>query len=67
MSLNYDPLTHEHTEALMKSITSNENQQRIQEVGGVDFGFAFEKIARFRVSVYKQKGHYGLTLRQLIS
>jgi len=63
MSLNYEPLTHEHTEALMKSITSNENQRRIQEVGGVDFGFAFEKIARFRVSVYKQKGHYGLTLR----
>ncbi|MBU4305960.1 MAG: type IV pilus twitching motility protein PilT [Candidatus Omnitrophica bacterium] len=63
MSLNYEPLTHEHTEALMKSITSNENQRKIQEVGGVDFGFAFEKIARFRVSVYKQKGHYGLTLR----
>ncbi|MDD5745654.1 MAG: type IV pilus twitching motility protein PilT [Candidatus Omnitrophica bacterium] len=63
MSLNYDLLTHEQTEALMKSITSNENQRRIQEVGGVDFGFAFEKVARFRVSVYKQKGHYGMTLR----
>ena len=63
MTLNYDLLTHEDTEALMKSITSTENQQRVQEVGGVDFGFAFEKIARFRVSVYKQKGHYGMTLR----
>ncbi|MFH1094230.1 MAG: type IV pilus twitching motility protein PilT [Candidatus Omnitrophota bacterium] len=63
MSLNYDLLTHEDTEALMKSITGMENQQRVQQVGGVDFGFAFEKIARFRVSVYKQKGHYGLTLR----
>jgi twitching motility protein PilT len=63
MSLNHDPLTHEQSESLMKSITSNENQRRVQEVGGVDFGFAFEKIARFRVSVYKQKGHYGMTLR----
>ncbi len=63
MSLNYDPLAHEDTEALMKSITSSENQRRIPEVGGVDYGFAFEKVARFRVSVYKQKGHYGLTLR----
>lgn len=63
MSLNYEVLTHEDTEALMKSITSNENQRKIQEVGGVDFGFAFEKVARFRVSVYKQKGHYGLALR----
>ncbi|MFH1459955.1 MAG: type IV pilus twitching motility protein PilT [Candidatus Omnitrophota bacterium] len=63
MSLNYDPLTHSDTETLMKSITSTENQRRIQEVGGVDFGFAFEKVARFRVAVYKQKGHYGMTLR----
>ncbi len=63
MSLNYSPLTHENTEALMKSITGTDNQRRIQEVGGVDFGFAFEKVARFRVSVYKQKGHYGITLR----
>ncbi|MCP4650243.1 MAG: type IV pilus twitching motility protein PilT [PVC group bacterium] len=63
MSMNYDPLKHEDTEQLMKSITSTENQRRVQEIGGVDFGFAFEKIARFRVSVYKQKGHYGLTLR----
>jgi len=63
VSLNYELLTHEDTEGLMKSITSTDNQRRIQEVGGVDFGFAFEKVARFRVSVYKQKGHYGLTLR----
>ncbi|MCM8813635.1 MAG: type IV pilus twitching motility protein PilT [Candidatus Omnitrophica bacterium] len=62
-SLNYAPLTHEDTELLMKSIVGTENQRRIQEVGGVDFGFAFEKVARFRVSVFKQKGHYGLTLR----
>jgi twitching motility protein PilT len=67
MSLNYDPLVHEDTESLMKSITSNDNQRRIQEIGGVDFGFAFEKVARFRVSVYKQKGHYGLTLRLIPS
>ncbi|MFH2137155.1 MAG: type IV pilus twitching motility protein PilT [Candidatus Omnitrophota bacterium] len=63
MSMNYEPLAHEDTEILMKSITSSENQRRVQEVGGVDFGFAFEKVARFRVSVYKQKGHYGMTLR----
>jgi len=63
MPLNYEPLTSEDTEFLMKSVTSDENRRRIQEVGGVDFGFGFEKIARFRVSVYKQKGHYGLALR----
>ncbi|MFH1778237.1 MAG: type IV pilus twitching motility protein PilT [Candidatus Omnitrophota bacterium] len=61
--MNYSPLQHEDTEKLMKSITSDENQKKISEVGGVDFGFAYETVARFRVSVYKQKGYYGMALR----
>jgi twitching motility protein PilT len=58
-----DPLTTDDTERLMKSIASVDNQQELQEVGGSDFGFAFEDIARFRVSIFKQKGHVGLVLR----
>jgi twitching motility protein PilT len=57
------PLTSEDTERLMKSIASVDNQQELQEVGGSDFGFAFEDVARFRVSVFKQKGNVGLVLR----
>lgn len=56
-------LTPEDTERLMKSIASVDNQQELQEVGGSDFGFAFEDIARFRVSIFKQKGNVGLVLR----
>jgi len=56
-------LAPEDTERLMKSIASVDNQQEIQEVGGSDFGFAFEDIARFRVSIFKQKGNVGLVLR----
>jgi twitching motility protein PilT len=56
-------LTSEDTERLMKSIASVDNQQELQEVGGTDFGFAFEEIARFRVSVFKQRGNIGLVLR----
>ncbi|MFH2145072.1 MAG: type IV pilus twitching motility protein PilT [Candidatus Omnitrophota bacterium] len=67
VSLNYEPLTPENTEILMKSVTSDDNRRRIQEIGGVDFGFGFEKLARFRVSVYKQKGYYGLALRLIPS
>lgn len=58
-----DPLTPDDTERLMKSIASVDNQQELQEVGGSDFGFAFEDIARFRVSIFKQKGYVGLVLR----
>jgi twitching motility protein PilT len=58
-----NPLTNEDTERLMKSIASVDNQQELQEVGGSDFGFAFEDVARFRVSIFKQKGCVGLVLR----
>ncbi len=57
------PLTGEDNERLMKSIASVDNQQELQEVGGSDFGFAFEDIARFRVSVFKQRGYIGMVLR----
>lgn len=59
------PLTAEDTERLMKSIASVDNQQELQEVGGADFGFAFEDVARFRVSIFKQRGYVGLVLRQI--
>ncbi len=58
-----NPLTPEDTERLMKSIASVDNQQELQEVGGADFGFAFEDIARFRVAIFKQRGYVGLVLR----
>ena len=53
------------TVALMKSITPERNQQELQEVGGTDFGFAFGDKARFRVAVFKQRGHVGMVLRQI--
>lgn len=55
----------EDTVALMKSITPERNQQELQEVGGTDFGFAFGDKARFRVSVFKQRGHVSMCLRQI--
>jgi len=51
--------------ALMKSITPERNQQELQEKGGTDFGFAFGEQARFRVAVFKQRGHIGIVLRRI--
>ncbi len=53
----------EDTEVLMKAITSDFNQQKLREEGGVDFGFAFGDKCRFRVSVLKQRGNVGIVLR----
>jgi len=53
------------TVALMKSITPEKNQQELQEHGSTDFGFAFGDAARFRVSVFRQRGALSLVLRQI--
>ena len=58
-------LEKEDTAALMKSITPERNQQQLQERGGTDFGFAFGEAARFRVSVFKQRGMIGMVLRRI--
>ncbi len=63
--LDTDPLNPEDTERLMRSITSEENQEHLAKQGGVDFGFAFGDKARFRVSVLRQKGSIGLVLRTI--
>ena len=52
-------------EELMRSITSEDYIQHVREEGGADFGFAFGDAARFRVSVFKEKGNFGLVLRQI--
>src|SRR5437868_14719298 len=63
--LDLPVLTPEDTEALMKAITSESHIQKVREHGGTDFGFAFGDQARFRVSVFKEKGVVGLVLRQI--
>ncbi len=55
----------EDTTSLMKSITPERNQQELQEVGGTDFGFAYGEKARFRVAIFKQRGHIAMVLRQI--
>lgn len=57
----------EDTEELMRSITSDDHIQQVRERGGADFGFAFGELARFRVSVFKEKGNFGMVLRQIPS
>ncbi|GAB1488457.1 type IV pilus twitching motility protein PilT [Opitutaceae bacterium] len=58
-------LTAADTERLMLSITPDSHQQSVKLQGGADFGFAYMDKARFRVSVLKAKGNYGLVLRQI--
>jgi twitching motility protein PilT len=61
------PLKADDTEQLMRSITSEEHIRQVRERGGADFGFAFGDLARFRVSVFKERGNFGVVARQIPS
>lgn len=61
------PCKPEDAEELMRSITSEDHIQHVRERGGADFGFAFGEMARFRVSVFKEKGNFAMVLRQIPS
>jgi len=58
-------LESEDTVALMKSITPERCQRELQEMGSADFGFAYGEKARFRVSIFKQRGDIAMVLRQI--
>jgi twitching motility protein PilT len=58
-------LTPPDTEKLMLAITPDNHISNVKLNGGSDFGFAFGDKARFRVSVLKAKGNYGMVLRQI--
>jgi twitching motility protein PilT len=52
---------------LMRSISSEDHIQQVRENGGADFAFAFGDAARFRVSVFKERGDFAMVLRQIPS
>jgi twitching motility protein PilT len=58
-------LTPADTEKLMLAITPDNHISNVKLNGGSDFGFAYGDKARFRVSVLKAKGNYGMVLRQI--
>lgn len=66
-SMDTKPLSPQDTEALASEITVEEQRKKIQEVGGIDFGFTFADEHRFRVSCFKQRGYYAMVLRLLAS
>ncbi len=65
LSIEEKALTAEDTEGYLRAITDESHRQKIDRVGGVDFGFAYEGTSRLRVSAFRQKGFYGLVLRLL--
>jgi twitching motility protein PilT len=67
VELKTRPLEPGDTVGLMKSIAPERAEIELQEKGGSDFAFAYGTEARFRVSIFKQKGTVALVLRRIPS
>lgn len=58
-------LTPQDTEAFAAEIATEEQRKEVEAVGGIDFAFAYQDKARFRVSLFKQQGQIAMVMRQL--
>ena len=63
--LDAEALTPEDTDRLLRSFAPEHHIKALESGGGSDFGFGFGDVARFRVSIFRQKGHVGIVLRQI--
>jgi len=64
-SLDLPVLTSEDTQSIMEQIAPKRSIEEVKERGGADFAFAFEQGARFRTSVYYQRGDISVVMRLL--
>ncbi|MGI6496164.1 MAG: type IV pilus twitching motility protein PilT [Kiritimatiellia bacterium] len=63
MQLELPAATPEETEQLFEEITKPEHRAQVDQFGGTDFGLSFEDQGRFRVSVFRERGNYGIAMR----
>jgi len=59
----YGDLSAEDTDRLMRQIATPRALAEMEEVQGADLGFSFGDRARFRVSIFMQKGTAAMSLR----
>ncbi len=58
-------LTPADTEKLARAICTEHHMEEVAKRGGADFAYAFGDQARFRVSVFMERGNIGLVMRQI--
>lgn len=56
-------ITDEYAKKLLYSIMGDEYKKKFEGLFELDFAYGISGVARFRVNVYKQKGHIGASLR----
>ncbi len=63
ISSQKEPFSAETVKQIAYTLMNEGNQKRFEEEGELDMSFALDKVSRFRVNVYRQKGTLALSLR----
>jgi twitching motility protein PilT len=58
-----EPLKPEHTEAIARTLLSEEQWKKFENDGDLDCSYSIAGVARFRVNVLRQRGSVSLVLR----
>ncbi|MHC4818070.1 MAG: type IV pilus twitching motility protein PilT, partial [Planctomycetota bacterium] len=62
-NIKYDKLKPPDTMHLVESITPERMMTEFLEMGSADFGYAHGQRARFRVAIFRQRGHAAMVAR----
>lgn len=62
-----EPLSAQQVEQMIMEILTSHQRQRLAEHGTLDFAYEYDSENRFRVNVFRQKGHLSLAARRVVS
>lgn len=62
-AIGSENITAAAAEEMAHALFNNERQNKFYESGEIDFAFMLEGKARFRINVYKQRGHISIAAR----
>ena len=63
--LDHPPLTKEMVEKLIFDMLNNEQRRLLEQNWELDCSYGVEGIGRFRINIYKERGHYAIALRSI--
>lgn len=65
MRIDSPPLSKEGVEKIIFDMLSNEQRRILEQNWELDCSYGVEGVGRFRVNVYRERGHYALALRTI--
>ncbi|HSA06701.1 MAG TPA: type IV pilus twitching motility protein PilT [Candidatus Gastranaerophilales bacterium] len=63
--VDHPPLTKDMVEKIIFDMLSNEQRRILEQNWELDCSYGVEGIGRFRVNVYKERGHFALAMRTI--